>query len=216
VSHLSGSEGPLRTLLDRLRPFGLGERVIKTTLAVGLSWELARLIPGNPNPVLAAMTGMFSINLTIASSVKDAFQRIVGMIWGVAIALIVNWALGLSGWSLAVTVLISFAGARLIRLEAAGMAQVAVTALLVILAAAGTQANTSRSCTSSTPSSAPSSVSSSTPPSRRRAIYRPPAPPFRAWGNASPSSSTTSPALSPAHHRRRSPELPGTRPRHRH
>jgi uncharacterized membrane protein YgaE (UPF0421/DUF939 family) len=139
--HLTGSEGPLRTLLDRLRRFGLGERVLKTAVAVALSWELAGLIPGNPNPVLAAMTGMFSINLTIAGSVSDAVQRIIGVVWGVAVALVINWAFGLTGWSLGLTVLICFAGGRLIRLEAPGMAQMAVTALLVILGAAGTQAN---------------------------------------------------------------------------
>ncbi|MEA2524821.1 MAG: hypothetical protein QOF73_2048 [Thermomicrobiales bacterium] len=141
AAHLTGSEGPLRSLLDRLRMFGLGERVLKTAIAVALSWELAGLIPGNSNPVLAAMTGMFSINLTIASSVTDAVQRILGVIWGVAVALLVNWAFGLSGWSLGLVVLISFVGGRRLRLEASGLSQMAVSALLVVLGAVGTEAN---------------------------------------------------------------------------
>lgn len=131
----------MRAMFDRLRRIGLGERVLKTAVAVALSWELAGLIPGNSNPVLAAMTGMFSINLTIAGSVSDAVQRILGVIWGVAVALVINWAFGLTGWSLALTVIISFAGGRMLRLEASGIAQMAVSALLVILGAAGTAAN---------------------------------------------------------------------------
>jgi uncharacterized membrane protein YgaE (UPF0421/DUF939 family) len=97
VAHLTGSEGPLRAALDRLRGVGMGERVLKTAIAVALSWELARLIPGNPNPVLAAMTAMFSINLTIAGSVSDAIQRILGVGVGVGVALVIDWAFGLSG-----------------------------------------------------------------------------------------------------------------------
>lgn len=101
VAQLTGAEGPLRAVLDRLRRLGLGERVLETAIAVSLSWELARLTPGNPNPVLAAMTGIFSINLTIASSVTDAVQRLLGVVRGLGVAHLVSWLLGISGGSLA-------------------------------------------------------------------------------------------------------------------
>jgi hypothetical protein len=141
LAHLTGTRGPLRSVFDRLRRYGFGERVLKSALAVSLSWELASLIPNNPNPVLAAMTGMFSINLTIAGSVRDAVQRVFGVIWGVAVALGVNAVFGLHGWSLALVVVIAFAGGQRIGLGSSGLSQMAVSALLIVLGAVGTQAD---------------------------------------------------------------------------
>lgn len=141
VAYATGNEGPARALLNRLRQVGLGERVIKSALAVALSWELAQFIPGNPNPVLAAMTGMFSINLTIAGSVRDAIQRMLGVMWGVGVALLIHYLFGLHGWTLALVVAISFAGGRRIGLESSGLSQMAASALLVILGAVGSRAD---------------------------------------------------------------------------
>src|SRR5688572_17314401 len=108
AGYFTGVHGPVRDLLDLLRARGLGERVLKSAIAVGLSWELARLIPGNPNPVLAAMTGMFSINLTIAGSLRDAIQRVLGAAWGVAVALLIHALFGLNGFTLVLVVLVAF------------------------------------------------------------------------------------------------------------
>jgi uncharacterized membrane protein YgaE (UPF0421/DUF939 family) len=141
AGYLTGVHGPVRHLLDLLRTRGLGERVLKSAIAVGLSWELARLIPGNPNPVLAAMTGMFSINLTIAGSLSDAAQRVIGAAWGVAVALLIHALFGLNGLTLAFVVLVAFVGGRRLRLEAGALSQMAATSVLVLLGAAGTQAN---------------------------------------------------------------------------
>lgn len=141
VAYASGSQGPVRVALDSLRRVGLGERVLKSAVAVALAWEVAKLIPGNPNPVLAALTGMFSINLTIAGSVRDAIQRLFGVIWGVGVALLVHYMFGLHGWTLALVVVIAFTGGRRIGLESAGLSQMAASALLVILGAVGTRAD---------------------------------------------------------------------------
>lgn len=141
AGYITGVHGPVRALLDLLRARGLGERVLKSAIAVGLSWELARLIPGNPNPVLAAMTGMFSINLTIAGSLRDAIQRVIGAAWGVAVALLIHALFGLNGFTLVLVVLVAFVGGRRLRLDAGGLSQMAATAVLVVLGAAGTQAN---------------------------------------------------------------------------
>ena len=139
VAHLVGGEGPLRVLLSRLRQVGLGERVLKSALAAAIAWELARLIPGNPQPVLAPLTAVFSIHLTIAGGVSDAVQRLFGVVFGVGLALLVNRLLGVSGWTIGLVVLVAFFGGRRLRLEAAGLSQMVISALLVVLGATNTE-----------------------------------------------------------------------------
>ena len=135
ISHFTGAEGPVRTTLDRLREVGLGERVLKSAVAAGLAWELARLLPDNGQPVLAPLTAVFSISLTVAGSVREGIQRILGVIFGVLVAVAANRFLGANGWTIALVVLIAFVAGRRLRLEAAGVSQMAVSSLVVALGA---------------------------------------------------------------------------------
>lgn len=139
LAYVTGASGPLRRLFDRLRGIGVGERVIKSALAAMLAYWLARFLPDNENPVLAPLTAVFSINLTIAGGMRDAWQRILGVVLGIAVALLANWLLGPGSVAIGIVVLISFYAGRRLGLEASGVQQLAVSALLVALGAAGAQ-----------------------------------------------------------------------------
>ncbi|MGI8477156.1 MAG: aromatic acid exporter family protein, partial [Thermomicrobiales bacterium] len=76
----TGSEGPLRVALDGLRRVGLGERVVKTALAAGIAWEIGHAIHADPLPVLAPLTAIFTIQLTLAKSLRGSVQRVLGVI----------------------------------------------------------------------------------------------------------------------------------------
>ncbi len=133
----TGTEGPLRIALDRLRRYGLGERVIKSALAAGLAWWLATLVRDDPLPVLAPITAIFTIQLTLARSVLGSAQRVLGVSAGIAIAMLANRVIGLHWWAISLAVLISLiAGLRLFRLEPAGVEQMTVTAMLVMIVGA--------------------------------------------------------------------------------
>ena len=88
IEYLTGAAGPLRTLLDWFRAHGLGERVIKSAVAAVVAWLLAGLLPDNPAPILAPLTAIFSINLTIAGSMRDAVQRVLGVVFGILLAVL--------------------------------------------------------------------------------------------------------------------------------
>ncbi|GIW04446.1 MAG: hypothetical protein KatS3mg059_1066 [Thermomicrobiales bacterium] len=137
ISYCIGAEGPVRTTLDRLRQVGVGERVIKSAIAGGLAWEIAQVLPGNGQPVLAPITAVFSISLTVAGSVREGIQRILGVIFGVLVAVATNAVLGANGWTITLVVLIAFVAGRRLRLEASGVSQMAVSALIVALGARG-------------------------------------------------------------------------------
>lgn len=139
LAYLTGARGPLRTAFDWLRSIGIGERVIKSALAAVLAYWLARFLPGNPNPILAPLTAIFSINLTIAGSMKDAWQRILGVLFGILFAWIVFELIGPGTVAIGIIIVASFYAGRRLGLEASGVQQVAVSTLLVVLGAAGTQ-----------------------------------------------------------------------------
>lgn len=113
---------------------GIGERVIKSSLAAGLAWLVAYQVHDDPLPVLAPITAIFTIQQTLAQSFGGSAQRLLGVGAGVATALIANRVLGLHWWTVSLMVLIALiAGFRLFRLESAGVEQMTVSGLLVMI-----------------------------------------------------------------------------------
>jgi uncharacterized membrane protein YgaE (UPF0421/DUF939 family) len=138
IEYLTGAKGPLRSALDWLRAHGLGERVIKSAVAAVLAWVIAGLLPDNPTPILAPLTAIFSINLTIAGSMRDAAQRVLGVVFGIFLAALVSDLIGPNGWAIFIVILISFYVGRRLGLDPGGIQQIAVSALLIVLGAAST------------------------------------------------------------------------------
>ncbi len=139
IAYLTGARGPLRHAFDWLRDKGLGERVIKSALAAVLAYWLARFLPDNSNPILAPMTAIFSINLTIAGGMLDARQRILGVLIGIPSAVMVNELVGPGSVAIAIIVIAAFYVGRKLGLESSGVQQLAVTTLLVVLGAVGSE-----------------------------------------------------------------------------
>ncbi|MEZ4506461.1 MAG: aromatic acid exporter family protein [Thermomicrobiales bacterium] len=136
VEYLTGVKGPLRSALDWFRAHGLGERVIKSALAAVIAWLLAGLLPNNPAPILAPLTAIFSINLTIAGSMRDAVQRVLGVVFGILLAVLISEYIGANSWAIFIVILISFYVGRRLGLDPSGIQQIAVSALLIVLGAA--------------------------------------------------------------------------------
>ena len=141
IEYLTGAAGPLRSVLDWLRARGLGERVIKSAVAAVIAWLVAGLLPDNPTPILAPLTAIFSINLTIAGSMRDAAQRVLGVVFGIFLAVFVSEILGPNAWAIFIVILISFYVGRRLGLDPGGIQQIAVSALLIVLGAASNQVN---------------------------------------------------------------------------
>jgi uncharacterized membrane protein YgaE (UPF0421/DUF939 family) len=136
IEYLTGAAGPLRTALDWLRARGLGERVIKSALAAVAAWLVAGLLPDNPTPILAPLTAIFSINLTIAGSMRDAVQRVLGVVFGIFLAVVISEYIGPNAWAIFLVILVSFYVGRRLGLDPGGIQQIAVSALLIVLGGA--------------------------------------------------------------------------------
>jgi hypothetical protein len=139
LAYLTGARGPLRGAFDWLRAHGIGERVIKSALAAVLAYWLARFLPDNANPILAPMTAIFSINLTIAGGMRDAWQRVLGVTLGILFAVAVFELLGPGSIAIGIIIIASFYAGRRLGLESSGVQQLAVSTLLIVLGAVGAE-----------------------------------------------------------------------------
>lgn len=139
--YLSGAEGPFRRVLDRLRRAGLSERMLKSALAAGLAWQAGEMIHTSPMPVLAPVTAVFTIQLTVAKSIGGTVQRLLGVIFGIFAALLILSTLGANAATVGGLVLITLYGGRRLGLEQSGVEQMTVSALLVLIAGSTTRSD---------------------------------------------------------------------------
>jgi uncharacterized membrane protein YgaE (UPF0421/DUF939 family) len=105
----------------------------KTAIAAGLAWAAALAVDPHSRPYFAPMAVLLVVQPTVYDSLSRAFQRVVGVVAGVAAALAVSRVLAPSAWSIG---LIIFAGLLVgwtARLGPQGVVQVPVSALLVFL-----------------------------------------------------------------------------------
>ncbi|MCW2542531.1 MAG: hypothetical protein JWM40_83 [Frankiales bacterium] len=105
--------------------------VLKTTFASAASFELARLTVGSRVPALAAMAAIITVQVSGSRPVRRAIEYSAGVAAGVIAAVLLTRLLGLHWWSIALLVLLSLLGGRLIRLGSQAN-QIAISALLVM------------------------------------------------------------------------------------
>jgi uncharacterized membrane protein YgaE (UPF0421/DUF939 family) len=117
-----------------MRRLGLGERVLKTALAAGISWQLALLVPGNEHPYLAPICAVLLMQLTIAQSIDLALHRGIGIGFGICLAVVAYSVFGIHPWSIGLLTLLALAAGIQLRLGQQGVQQGAIAALIVFLA----------------------------------------------------------------------------------
>jgi uncharacterized membrane protein YgaE (UPF0421/DUF939 family) len=108
-----------------------GLRTAKTTLAAVLSFVLAQQLGTSPQPVLAPLTALLVVQLTMYETVASGLQRVASVVAGVLIAVGVATYVGLTWWSLGAVVAASLVIGRLLRLGA-NLLEVPISAMLVL------------------------------------------------------------------------------------
>src|ERR1700733_13812428 len=127
VSWPPGTVGP--GLVTRQQVF----LAAKTAIAAGLAWVAALAADPHSRPYFAPLAVLLVVQPTVYDSLSRAFQRVAGVVVGVAAALAVSHFLAPSAWSIGIII---FAGLLLgwtVRLGPQGAVQVPVSALLVFL-----------------------------------------------------------------------------------
>jgi hypothetical protein len=108
-----------------------GLRTAKTTLAAMLSYLVADVLGTSDRPVLAPLTALLVIQVTMYDTVRQSVQRVASVLAGVLIAVGVAVLVGLSWWSLGAVVAVSLLVGRLLRLGP-HLLEVPISAMLVL------------------------------------------------------------------------------------
>jgi uncharacterized membrane protein YccC len=106
-------------------------------LAAGLSWSIARLTTDVDAPVLASLTAVVVVQVSVRASVLTALQRTAAVVLGVLVAVAIGDALSLTGLTVGLVVVVSLGLAQLmLRLPPGSARQVPISILVVLTALA--------------------------------------------------------------------------------
>lgn len=108
-----------------------GLRTGKTALAAALAYLVADAIGTSDKPVLAPLTALLVIQVTMYDTVRQSVQRVASVLAGVLVAVGVAVLVGLSWWSLGAIVALSLLIGRLLRLGPQ-LLEVPISAMLVL------------------------------------------------------------------------------------
>jgi len=108
-----------------------GLRTAKLTLAAVLAYVLAGVFDTSPDRVLAPLTALLVVQLTLFQTLTHAIGRIVSVLAGVVLAVAVADLLGVSWWSFGLLVLASLLVGQLLRLKAY-LLEVPISAMIVL------------------------------------------------------------------------------------
>src|SRR3982750_5045778 len=93
-----------------------GLRTAKATFAAVLAYGAADLLNTSDAPILAALTALLVVQLTVYETVAQGVQRILSVLAGVLIALAIAAVVGLTWWSLGAVVAVALVIGLLLRL----------------------------------------------------------------------------------------------------
>lgn len=119
----------LAGLTRRGRATGL--RMAKTTLAAMLSFAVAGWLGTSDAPVLAPLTALLVIQVTMYDTVRESLQRVASVVAGVLVAVAVAAVAGLTWWSLGAVVAVSLMVGTLLRLGPQ-LLEMPISAMLVL------------------------------------------------------------------------------------
>ncbi len=111
---------------------------VKAAVAAGVAWTVALLADPHSRPYFAPLAVILIVQPTVYDSLSRAFQRVIGVVLGVAAALGVSHFFSLSGWSIGIIVFAGLILAWSVRLGPQGVVQVPVSALLVFAVGSAT------------------------------------------------------------------------------
>lgn len=108
-----------------------GLRTAKVTLAAVLAYVAADLLNTTATPILAPLTAILVVQVTVYQTVAEGLQRVLSVLAGVLVAVGLATVVGLSWWSLGAVVAVSLVLGQVLRLGPHTL-EVPISAMLVL------------------------------------------------------------------------------------
>jgi uncharacterized membrane protein YccC len=106
-------------------------RTFKSTLAAVSAYVVALPLSDNPRPVLAPLTALLVVQLTLYETLRRGLLRVASVVLGVLLAAALSTVVPLTWWSLGLAVAVSLVIGRLFRLGD-DIAEVPISAMLIL------------------------------------------------------------------------------------
>jgi hypothetical protein len=106
-------------------------QTLRSTAAATLAFVVALLLTDSPAPLLAPLTALLVVQVTLYATLTSGVRRVNAVVAGVTIAVGFSNIVGLSWWSLALLIFASLAAGHLVRAHQF-VPEVAISAMLVL------------------------------------------------------------------------------------
>ncbi|MEU8139887.1 FUSC family protein [Streptodolium elevatio] len=106
-------------------------RTLRSTVAAVLAFVVAQWLSGNPAPLLAPLTALLVVQVTLYSTLTTGIRRMFSVLLGVLIAVGFVELVDLTWWSLGSLILASLVAGHLLRVDPF-VEEVAISAMLVL------------------------------------------------------------------------------------
>jgi aromatic acid exporter family member 1 len=120
-----------------------GLRTLKLAVGTVLAYVAAEALPGTEPPIVAALTALLVVQVTPYQSITSGWRRIGSVVSGVLVAIALSTVVGLTWWSLGLTVLTALVLAHALGLREHAI-ETPISAMLVLAVAGSTEAGLAR------------------------------------------------------------------------
>jgi uncharacterized membrane protein YgaE (UPF0421/DUF939 family) len=135
----------VRRTLTRVwaRRGAIATRTLRLTGAAVAAYLAALLVLDDPRPVLAPLTALLVVQVTLVGTINDSLRRIASVVVGVAVAVGFSAFVGFTWWSLALIIAVSLLIGQFLHLGAHQL-EVPISAMLVLAVGGSETAATDR------------------------------------------------------------------------
>ncbi|MBV9796373.1 MAG: hypothetical protein JO016_20840 [Actinobacteria bacterium] len=117
--------------------------ITRLTVTAVAAYVAARAFAGHTGPVLAPLTALLVVQVSLTHTLRSAVQRVVSVVAGVLVAVGLSIVVGFTWWSLGILIAIALTVGLVLRLGD-DLLEVPITAMLILSAVGSTSAATSR------------------------------------------------------------------------
>jgi len=122
---------PVTLTVARHRAQPTAATIIRLTACAVFAYLIASLVPETSPPVLAPLTAILVLQVSIYQTLFSAVRRVAAVVTGVLIALLLSRWIGFTWWSLGLTITLGLAVGYALRLREAVL-EVPISAMLIL------------------------------------------------------------------------------------
>jgi uncharacterized membrane protein YgaE (UPF0421/DUF939 family) len=117
--------------------------IARLTLTAIFAYLIARQVAGSAGPILAPLTALLVVQVSLSHTLKSAAQRVVSVVSGVLLAIGLSVLVGFTWWSLGILIAVALTVGIVLRLGN-DLLEVPISAMLILSSVGSTAAATDR------------------------------------------------------------------------